>query len=102
MDIRMPALDGLEATRRLLAADKHTRVIIPTTFDLDEYVFEAIAAGASGFCSKTLGSADRRDTCRRGRRRAACPLDHPPPDRGIRTPPDAADEHRRTRRADTP
>ncbi len=52
MDIRMPNLDGLEATRRLLAMDKRTRVIILTTFDLDEYVFEAIAAGASGFLLK--------------------------------------------------
>jgi DNA-binding NarL/FixJ family response regulator len=52
MDIRMPKLDGLEATRRLLATDKRTRVIILTTFDLDEYVFEAIAAGASGFLLK--------------------------------------------------
>jgi DNA-binding NarL/FixJ family response regulator len=52
MDIRMPTLDGLQATRRLLAADKRTRVIILTTFDLDEYVFEAIAAGASGFLLK--------------------------------------------------
>jgi DNA-binding NarL/FixJ family response regulator len=52
MDIRMPNLDGLEATRRLLAADKRTRVIILTTFDLDEYVFEAIAGGASGFLLK--------------------------------------------------
>jgi DNA-binding NarL/FixJ family response regulator len=52
MDIRMPTLDGLEATRRLLAADKRTRVIILTTFDLDEYVFEAIDAGASGFLLK--------------------------------------------------
>ena len=52
MDIRMPTLDGLEATRRLLASDKRARVIILTTFDLDEYVFEAIAAGASGFLLK--------------------------------------------------
>jgi DNA-binding NarL/FixJ family response regulator len=52
MDIRMPTLDGLEATRRLLTTNRHTRVIILTTFDLDEYVFEAIAAGASGFLLK--------------------------------------------------
>lgn len=52
MDIRMPTLDGLEATRRLLARDRRTRVIILTTFDLDEYVFEAIKAGASGFLLK--------------------------------------------------
>jgi DNA-binding NarL/FixJ family response regulator len=52
MDIRMPRLDGLEATRRLLAHDGTTRVVILTTFDLDEYVFEAIRSGASGFLLK--------------------------------------------------
>jgi DNA-binding NarL/FixJ family response regulator len=52
MDIRMPTIDGLEATRCLLARDRRTRVIILTTFDLDEYVFEAIRAGASGFLLK--------------------------------------------------
>jgi DNA-binding NarL/FixJ family response regulator len=52
MDIRMPRLDGLEATRRLLARNGGTRVVILTTFDLDEYVFEAIRAGASGFLLK--------------------------------------------------
>jgi DNA-binding NarL/FixJ family response regulator len=52
MDIRMPELDGLEATRRILAADAAARVLILTTFDLDEYVFEALRAGASGFVLK--------------------------------------------------
>lgn len=52
MDIRMPQLDGLEATRRILAADATARVLILTTFDLDEYVYEALAAGASGFVLK--------------------------------------------------
>jgi DNA-binding NarL/FixJ family response regulator len=52
MDIRMPELDGLAATRRILAADPHARVLILTTFDLDEYVFEALQAGASGFVLK--------------------------------------------------
>jgi DNA-binding NarL/FixJ family response regulator len=52
MDIRMPELDGLEATRRILAADRDARVLILTTFDLDEYVFEALSAGASGFVLK--------------------------------------------------
>jgi len=53
MDIRMPALDGIEATRRLLAALPATRVLILTTFDLDEYVVDAFRAGASGFLLKT-------------------------------------------------
>jgi DNA-binding NarL/FixJ family response regulator len=52
MDIRMPELDGLEATRRILAADDSARILILTTFDLDEYVYEALGAGASGFVLK--------------------------------------------------
>src|SRR6478736_3264439 len=52
MDIRMPELDGLQATRRILAADNAARILILTTFDLDEYVFEALKAGASGFVLK--------------------------------------------------
>src|ERR687891_2379088 len=47
MDIRMPELDGLEATRRILATNDEARVLILTTFDLDEYVYEALRAGAS-------------------------------------------------------
>jgi DNA-binding NarL/FixJ family response regulator len=52
MDIRMPELDGLEATRRILAADEDARILILTTFDLDEYVYEALRSGASGFVLK--------------------------------------------------
>ena len=52
MDIRMPNLDGLEASRRILASGGHTRVLILTTFDLDEYVYEALRLGASGFVLK--------------------------------------------------
>ena len=52
MDIRMPELDGLEATRRILAADSAARVLVLTTFGLDEYVYEALRAGASGFVLK--------------------------------------------------
>ena len=52
MDIRMPELDGLEATRRIVAADKGARILVLTTFDLDEYVYEALCAGASGFVLK--------------------------------------------------
>jgi DNA-binding NarL/FixJ family response regulator len=52
MDIRMPELDGLEATRRILATDDAARILILTTFDLDEYVYEALRAGASGFVLK--------------------------------------------------
>jgi DNA-binding NarL/FixJ family response regulator len=52
MDIRMPELDGIEATRRILAANDAARVLILTTFGLDEYVYEALCAGASGFMLK--------------------------------------------------
>jgi DNA-binding NarL/FixJ family response regulator len=53
MDIRMPELDGIEATRRLTAEASGTRVLMLTTFDLDEYVVDAFRAGASGFLLKT-------------------------------------------------
>jgi DNA-binding NarL/FixJ family response regulator len=52
MDIRMPELDGLEAARRILAADSTARILVLTTFDLDEYVYEALRLGASGFVLK--------------------------------------------------
>jgi DNA-binding NarL/FixJ family response regulator len=58
MDIRMPNLDGLEATRRLLGANSETRVLILTTFGLDEYVYEALRAGASGFLLKDAPPED--------------------------------------------
>jgi DNA-binding NarL/FixJ family response regulator len=52
MDIRMPVLDGIEATRRVTAAQPNTRVLILTTFGLDNYVYDALRAGASGFMLK--------------------------------------------------
>jgi DNA-binding NarL/FixJ family response regulator len=52
MDVRMPELDGIEATRRLVASGGRARVLVLTTFDLDEYVYEAMRAGASGFLLK--------------------------------------------------
>jgi DNA-binding NarL/FixJ family response regulator len=56
MDIRMPNLDGIEATRRLTALPRAPRVLMLTTFDLDEYVYEALRAGASGFLLKDAGA----------------------------------------------
>jgi DNA-binding NarL/FixJ family response regulator len=53
MDVRMPELDGLETTRRMLDRDPSPKVLVLTTFDLDDYVYEAIRAGASGFLLKS-------------------------------------------------
>ncbi|MFC5820454.1 response regulator [Nonomuraea harbinensis] len=58
MDVRMPAMDGIEATRRICAARPETRVLIVTTFDLDEYVHGALQAGAAGFLLKDTPPAD--------------------------------------------
>jgi DNA-binding NarL/FixJ family response regulator len=63
MDVRMPVLNGLEATRLIVGGDEPApRVLVLTTFDLDEYVYEALRAGASAFCSRTppRGSWPRR------------------------------------------
>src|SRR5205807_6949694 len=55
MDVRMPEVDGIEATRRLLAQDAvSAKVVMLTTFDMDEYVYEALRAGASGFLLKDV------------------------------------------------
>jgi len=54
MDVRMPGMDGVEATRILAAEDRTTKILILTTFDIDEYVIEAIRAGASGFLLKDV------------------------------------------------
>src|SRR5215475_3782284 len=54
LDVRMPGMDGIEATRRLTADGSGPRVLILTTFDLDEYVYDALCAGASGFLLKDV------------------------------------------------
>jgi DNA-binding NarL/FixJ family response regulator len=58
MDVRMPRLDGIEATRRLVAERPGTKVLALTTFDLDEYVYAAVRAGACGFLLKDVSPAD--------------------------------------------
>jgi len=64
MDIRMPRVDGIEATRTLTGTLPGTRVIILTTYDLDEYVFDALRAGACGFLLKDVRTADLADAVR--------------------------------------
>jgi DNA-binding NarL/FixJ family response regulator len=64
MDVRMPRMDGVEATRRIRASADAPRVLILTTFDLDEYVYEAIRAGASGFLLKDTGARNLIDAIR--------------------------------------
>jgi DNA-binding NarL/FixJ family response regulator len=64
MDVRMPELDGVEATRLVVAAGSRARVLILTTFDLDEYVYEAIRAGASGFLLKDVQPTQLVDAIR--------------------------------------
>jgi DNA-binding NarL/FixJ family response regulator len=58
MDVRMPGMDGIAATRRLMALPAPPRVVMLTTFDLDEYVLDALRAGASGFLLKDVSAAD--------------------------------------------
>ncbi len=70
MDVRMPTMDGVEATRRIVSRDPSARVLILTTFDLDEYAFAGLRAGASGFLLKDvpvheLANAIRRQITRR-------------------------------------
>ena len=58
MDVRMPVMDGLQATRQITAADGAPRVLVLTTFDLDDYVYEALRAGASGFLLKDASAGE--------------------------------------------
>ena len=64
MDIRMPELDGIAATRQIVSAGLDTRVLVLTTFNLDEYVYDALRAGASGFLLKDVGRQDLVDAVR--------------------------------------
>ena len=64
MDVRMPELDGVEATRRLVSAGTRARILVLTTFDLDEYVYASIRAGASGFLLKDVQPDELADAIR--------------------------------------
>jgi DNA-binding NarL/FixJ family response regulator len=64
MDVRMPVLDGLQATRQIAAMDDHPRILILTTFDLDDYVYEALRAGASGFLLKDASAGELAEAVR--------------------------------------
>ncbi|WP_371617101.1 response regulator [Streptomyces sp. NBC_00454] len=64
MDIRMPEMNGLEATRAIVAADADAKVLVLTTFDLDEYVYQALQAGASGFLLKDASARQLADGVR--------------------------------------
>ncbi|OII62631.1 DNA-binding response regulator [Streptomyces sp. CC53] len=64
MDIRMPEMNGIEATRRITASQTHAKVLVLTTFDLDEYVYEALRAGASGFLLKDASARQLADGVR--------------------------------------
>ncbi|MGW2281186.1 response regulator [Streptomyces sp. NPDC001770] len=64
MDIRMPEMNGIEATREIVAADAEAKVLVLTTFDLDEYVYQALRAGASGFLLKDASARQLADAVR--------------------------------------
>jgi len=64
MDVRMPEMDGLEATRRIVASASPSRIIVLTTYDADEYVFAALRAGASGFMLKDVRPAELAEAIR--------------------------------------
>src|SRR4051794_29701674 len=64
MDIRMPEMNGIEATREIVAADGAAKVLVLTTFDLDEYVYQALRAGASGFLLKDASARQLADGVR--------------------------------------
>jgi DNA-binding NarL/FixJ family response regulator len=95
MDIRMPGIDGVEATRRLVAAGAEARILILTTFDLDDYVFEALRAGASGFMLKDVQPAQLVEAVRvvaRGEALLAPTVTRRLLDRFARTLPGAREE----------
>jgi DNA-binding NarL/FixJ family response regulator len=103
MDVHMPEVDGIEATRRIVASGSEARVIVLTTYDADEYVFAALRAGASGFLLKgrAAGGAPGGDPRGGTRRRSARPVSDPALARAAdRRPTRVRAAVRRSRRAD--
>jgi CheY-like chemotaxis protein len=92
MDVRMPGHDGIEATRDIVAAGLPCKVLILTTFDLDDYVYAGLRAGASGFLLKDTQPYRRRRRCRPGADR------HHPPGPRVRRQPTARSTQRAPRR----
>ncbi len=89
MDVRMPGMNGIEATARLTVEHPEVRVLVLTTFDLDEYAFAALRAGASGFLLKDARPAElvARDPHGRLRGCGGRPAGHPADARAVRPPP---------------
>lgn len=100
MDVRMPVMDGIEATRRLAGPDidDPVRVLVLTTFDLDEHVYDSLRAGASGYILKDTPTQQLLHAIdvRHQRPSAPGPHGHPPPRRALRHTAGGA-EHRRGR-----
>ena len=95
MDIRMPDMDGIEATAHLVRAGSRAKILMLTTFDHDDYIYRAMRAGASGFLLKDANRSQLINAVRTvsAGRCATSPIDHPPPSRG--TLPKAPRQRRR-------
>ena len=97
MDVRMPELDGIAATREVLADFPEAKIVILTTFEQDDYIFGALSAGASGLPAQAdpARGADRRDPHDRGGQLAALAVGHEPGDRAHGEEPGAERARRR-------